>query len=111
VNLNQDKVPIDLEEALVLLKEALNPNDILELKKLTARQMHLEVGGTIRNDWSLWETGNILNVWFKQAYNTDHADDISAIILECLLNDLNGEPRKDRAFAKKLVDIRKKKKI
>jgi len=110
VKLNQDVVPIDLEEAVDLLKKALSPDDILEFKKLTARQMHLEVGGTIRNDWSLWESGNILNVWFKQAYNTDHADDISAIILECLLSDLNGEPRKDRALAKKLVDIRKKKK-
>ena len=107
---NPDVVPIDLEEALVLLKKGLSDDDIIELKKLTVRQMHLEIGGTIRNEWSLWETGNILNVWFKHEYDTDHADDISAIILDCLLSDLNGEPRKDKAFAKKLTDIRKKKK-
>lgn len=109
MTLNQDKVPINLEEALEILKEGLTKKEMTEFKKLDARKLHLDVGGTLRNYWSLWETENIISVWFKNTYDVDHADDVSGIILECLINDLKKEPRNDVALAKKMVEHRKKK--
>jgi hypothetical protein len=110
MNLNPDKVPINLEEALTLLKEALTPLETKAVKKMLSTQLHFSFGMHLRNEWSLWDTKNILNTWFKKVYGVDHADDISGIILECLINDLNGLPRRDKILAKQFINHWKEKK-
>lgn len=104
MNLNQDRVPVTLEEALLLLKEAFNSKELNLIKKMARSTLHLSVGMHIRNEWSLWETDNALTVWFKKEYGVDHADDVSSIILECLINDLNNVPRRDKILAKEFKE-------
>ena len=108
MNLNQDRVPINLEEALTLLKEALTPQEKEEVKNMLSTQLHFSLGMHLRNEWSLWDDKSILVTWFKQTYGVDHADDVSGIIMECLINDLTGKPRRDKILAKQFIDHWKK---
>lgn len=105
MNLNQDKVPVNLEDALTILKEGLSPEDISELKEphFSPAQLHHSVGMMLRNEWSLWESDTILVKWFKEKYGIEHADDISGIILDCLWKDTNESPRRDEELAKKYI--------
>jgi len=108
--LNQDKVPINLEDAIKTLKEGLEPADIETMKQKTysPSQGHFSIGMALRNEWSLWEKDTILVQWFKKEYGLDHADDISGLILDCLYRDVLGEPRQDKALAKRFLDHWKK---
>ena len=103
MKLNEDKVPANLEEALLLLKEAITPLELAEIKKSTSVELHPSLGRIVRNEWSLHEGGNIISVWFFKTYGISHADDISGIILECLINDLMGVPRRDKEVAEKCI--------
>lgn len=104
MNLNLDKVPSNLEEAVSLLKDALDDKEKIVFKKLSVDKIHMSVGQYIRNEWSLWEKDTIIIQWFKTNYNIDHADDVSSIIIECVLADLNNRPRKDRELAKRYIE-------
>lgn len=112
MTLDQDKVPINLEDALAIIKGGMTPADMDETRKttFTPAQLHFSVGRLIRNDWSLWDKETILVKWFKQRYGIDHADDISGLILDCLHKDMTGEPRRDELLAKKYLDHWKKQK-
>lgn len=110
MNLNQDKVPTTLEEALDLLKQAMSPEEAAKVKVMKPAELHFSLGMFLRNEWSLWQEGNILNVWFLKTYGVKHPDDISGIILECLINDMNGVPRRDKILAKQFIDHWKKQK-
>lgn len=104
MRLNPDRVPSNLEEALILLKEALDPKDISEIKKLQSSELHFSLGMFLRNEWGLWDENSIINTWFTNIYGVNHADDVSGIILECLLNDLNGVPRRDKILASRFIE-------
>ena len=109
MNLNQDTVPVNLEEAVHLLQLALSPSEMETVRKSSTSKLHLSLGMYIRNEWSLWDVDTILVTWFRKTYGIHHADDVSAIIIECLVNDLNGQPRQDKVLAKQLLDHWKKK--
>lgn len=104
MNLNLDIVPSTLNEAVSLLKEALSESETERIKKVSVSQLHLSLGQFIRNEWSLWNDKNVLNIWFKKTYKIKHADDISSIILDCLLKDLNNQPRRDVVLANEFVE-------
>lgn len=104
MNLNPDKVPTNLEEAVTLLQEAFDDKEKSVMKLMTSTKLHLSVGQYIRNEWSLWNTDNILTRWFVKEYGVSHADDVSAIILECLVADLKGVPRRDKELAKEFIE-------
>jgi hypothetical protein len=108
--LNPDKVPINLEDALDILKAGLSTADITEIKhpEFDAIRMHHGLGMTLRNEWSLWDKETILVRWFKTTYGVDHADDISGLILDCFCMDIKGKPRRDKQMAKKFIDHWKK---
>lgn len=110
MKLNQDTVPVTLDEAITLLKEAMTPLEVKETKKLESSELHFSLGMYLRNQWSLWDTKSIMRTWFRDTYGVDHADDISGIILECLLNDFNGVPRRDKIIAKECIAHWKKNK-
>lgn len=112
MTLNQDKVPVNLEDAVITIKEGMTVEDFEEAKKPTfsPAQLHFSVGQLLRNDWSLWDKETIIVKWFKQTYGLDHADDISGLILDCLHRDIKGEPRRDVELAKKYLDHWKKQK-
>jgi hypothetical protein len=93
----QDKVPCNLDEAIDLLMESLNGDSIkfISDKNSSPTQCHFNFGMALRNDWSLWDKNTILVKWFYKTYGVNHADDISGIILECLWNDVRQEKRRD----------------
>ena len=113
MKLNPDMVPVNLEEALKTLKEGLTPDDNKEIKKddFDAAKVHFTVGMMLRNEWSLWDKDSIMVRWFKENYGIEHADDISGLILDCLVQDIRGKPRRDKELAKKYIDHWKKLKI
>lgn len=96
-----DIVPINLDESVMILKDHLTEEDIKEIQRPTSvsTQCHFSMGMMIRNEWSLWEQDTVLVRWFQGKYGLTHADDISGIILECLWNDVRGEPRRDKILA------------
>ena len=96
-----DVVPTNLEEAVKVLKDNLTMEDIEEIRRPTSvsTQCHFSGCMAIRNEWSLWDETTILVRWFQGRYGLTHADDISGIILECLWNDIRGEPRRDKILA------------
>ena len=110
MKLNEDRVPINLEEALIILKETLEPEDIEEIKnpESTSTQLHFSFGMYLRNEWSLWHKDTVLVEWFNKTYGIKHADDISGVILECLWNDVRGEPRKDKILAERSIEYWKR---
>lgn len=110
MNLNQDKVPINLEEAVTILKEGLTAEDTAEIKKpkFNAAQVHFSVGRMLRNEWTLWDKETILVKWFERNYGLTHADDVSGLILDCLVRDIRGEPRQDKELANKFIEHWKK---
>ncbi len=103
-------VPINLEEAVATLKAGLTPEDIKEIKNpiFDAARVHFTVGMMLRNEWSLWEKDTILVKWFKENYGIEHADDLSGLILDCLVRDVQGLPRRDKELAKRYIDHWKK---
>lgn len=110
MKINPDYVPYNLDDAVKTLKEGLTPDDIKEIKKETfdAAKVHFTVGMMLRNEWSLWEKDTILVKWFKKNYGIDHADDLSGLIIDCLVQDVQGKPRRDKELAKRYIDHWKK---
>lgn len=104
MNLNQDIVPSNLEEAIDILKQSLNPVETSTVKQMTRAGLHMSVGQHIRNAWSLWDKNTILTRWFYKNYGVDHADDISAIIIESMVSDLNNIPRRDKELAQEFIE-------
>lgn len=105
MKLNPDVVPINLEEALKILKEGLTEADIIEIKKpeFDGARVHFTVGMMLRNEWSLWDKDSILVRWFKENYGIDFADDVSGLILDCLARDIQGLKRRDKELAKRYI--------
>jgi hypothetical protein len=103
MDLNLDRVPATLDEAVEFLKEALSSADIREVRnpKYDAITAHFTWGQLIRNEWSLWEKDMRLVQHFKTNYGVDFADDISGMILDCLWQDLNNRPRRISELVKK----------
>lgn len=112
MKINQDKVPINLDEAVTILKDGMLPADILEFKKDTfsPHHLHFGLGVMLRNDWSLWDRDTRLVKWFKEKYGIDHADDISGLILDCLYRDIVGLPRREKELARQFLEHWKKQK-
>jgi hypothetical protein len=98
--LDMDKIPSNLDEAVELVKSSMSEDDVLFIKdNSNPTSVHFTVGMAIRNDWSLWDTENPLVKWFQKEYGIDHADDISGVVLDCVWRDVRGEPRRDREQA------------
>lgn len=102
--MNEDKVPSNLDEAVNIIKEALSPEAIEFVKTSVSTSVHFDFGRYIRNNWSLWEKESVLVKWFEKEYGITHADDISGIILECVWDDVKGNPRKDREKAEEFKE-------
>lgn len=106
MKLNPDTVPINLDEALKILKEGLTPEDLVEIKRphFVPSQVHMTVGTMLRNEWSLWDKDTILMRWFKENFGIDHADDVSGLILDAFCRDIRGEPRRDKEVAQRYIE-------
>lgn len=83
--------PKDLHECFLFLDGLLIQEDKNSLKNKTIDlvSLHHSLGRYIRNKWGLWEE-SFLFKWFG-TIGVEHADDMSAIILESYVKYLRGE--------------------
>lgn len=110
MTIDPDRVPVNLDEAVKILIDGLDMEDVAEIRRprFNSSQLHFGLGMYLRNNWSLWEKDTILVKWFKDNYGVEHADDISGIILECMANDIRGESRRDKQLAESFIEHWKK---
>ena len=87
--LNLDVLPKNLNEALNIL-DGLEERDKNDLKASGPVSVHFTLGRWIRNYWNLWEPNSFLVEWFRER-GIQHADDMSAIILEAFVARLKNE--------------------
>ena len=104
MNLNQDIVPSNLEEAIQILIKSMSKKELDLIKNMNITELHFNIGRTIRNEWSLWDESSVLVKWFYKKYGVSHADDVSSLILECLIADLNNKPRQDKELAERFIE-------
>lgn len=89
--MDMNKIPKDLETALVILERLLEPNDLHKIKEhFDSGTYHHNLGRSIRNNWKLW-SDSALSSWFK-GVGIHHPDDMSAIIIDSLHKKLNDQP-------------------
>jgi hypothetical protein len=86
MEINQDRVPSTIAEAIRMVFESLDARDRqFILSEHSPSVVHHTVGRHIRNEWSLWKKGTPLAVDFQQRFNLfGHPDDISGMIFEAV---------------------------
>jgi len=83
MNLNEDKVPTTINEAVEMLFNALSDSDREDVKKHPPEAVHFTLGMYLRNGWSLWERDMPLNRDFRERFKLfGHGDDVSGMILK-----------------------------
>jgi hypothetical protein len=92
MKLTLDKVPTNLDQAVELLAESLDQEDINHILHNTIMVHHFGLDMWLRNNWSLWERDSILVQWFIKNLGIAHADDVSGTILAALLAKVRNEP-------------------
>lgn len=104
--INPNKIPSNLDDAVIELRQKLISINIKELQDpaFCPEQWHFTIGTAIRNQWKLWDKNTPLVKWFKSKYDIDHADDISKLILNCLYRDANDKPRRTKDYALKCIN-------
>ncbi len=89
----RSRIPTTPEDAVLLLERNLLQSVIDDFRSMpygdTVRY-HSTVGGWIRNNWALWEGGDLAQ-WFR-ARGATHPDNMSAILLFALWRRLHGMP-------------------
>jgi len=81
-DINLDRVPRTLMEAVKFITDGLSPQDrraIIAAKSPSFA--HTTVGRFIRNSWSLWDHDCILTLHFRNIHKIWHPDDMSGLIL------------------------------
>lgn len=91
--LNPDIVPSTIKQAVDILFDMLEPDDI---KYINGREdphaiSHFSLGRFLRNNWGMWETESPLKNDAIQTYKIAHADDISGLILSWVFALAKGE--------------------
>lgn len=81
MNLNLDTVPKTLDEAVDLIVNGLEDEDISYIRNHPKPSYnHFGIGMWFRNNWSLWERDTPLTQWFIKNLGIVHADDTSSTI-------------------------------
>ena len=89
------RIPTNLDEAIIELHVALTDNEKREFAKLSPSNpglsLHLTGGMTMRNNWGLWDRNSPFSLWFRKQ-GIWHPDDMSAIIYRAFWCNLNNKP-------------------
>jgi hypothetical protein len=103
------KVPSNLDEAVSIIKDHLDEEDLNYIKsESNSSSVHFSFGMHIRNEWFLWNKKSKLVKWFKKEYGIDHADDISGLIIATVWRDVKKQPRNCKELAESYVYYWKK---
>ena len=106
MNLNPDKVPSTIAEAIDELYNGLSEEDRKQIMILGDNDVHFTLGSHIRNNWSLWETSTPLVQDFISRFRLfGHGDDVSSIILCGVFARVKGFNEENEIF-KRLREIR-----
>lgn len=91
MNLDLDKVPTTLDEAVEMLYASLEEEDKNFIKNESPDSIHHGAGRWLRNNWSLWQRETPLVQWFIKNLGIGHADDLSGTIHAALWAKVKGE--------------------
>jgi hypothetical protein len=92
--LMQDYIPLDLNDAVRVLKEELSKKDLEAIRKCANENAvtgltHFTLGRGLRNSWGLWADSRLAQ-WFA-GQRVLHPDEMSARIITALWYELNGK--------------------
>src|SRR5438105_4994274 len=93
MNLDQDRVPVSLEEALALLESALTSEEKGAWTDMTAAKMFDLQDGiarTLRHDWSLDDDHSPLRITFRKL-GLDDAEELSLLLIDAYWRRYNNE--------------------
>jgi len=89
--INEDFVPVTLNEAIDYLYSLLETKDIEYIKAENQSGVHFTMGMYLRNNWSLWEQDTPLSKDIRNRFKLFcHGDDVSGLILTGLWAKVNG---------------------
>ena len=93
MNLDQDRVPTTLDEALRLLDAALNKTEKEAWNSMTAARMfelQAKIAQTLRHDWSLLDSNAPLRIYFRNL-GLDDAEEVSLLLIDAYWRQYNKE--------------------
>jgi hypothetical protein len=93
MNLDQDRVPASLEEALVLLGAALNEEEKTAWTSMTAARMfdlQAKIARSLRGDWSLLDPNTPLRIYFREL-GLDDPKEVSLLLIDAYWRKHNNE--------------------
>jgi hypothetical protein len=93
MNLDQDRVPGSLEEALGLLDAALTKEEKEAWRSMTAARMfdlQARIARTLRNDWSLLDSDTPLRIYFREL-GLDDPEEVSLLLIDAYWRKYNNE--------------------
>jgi hypothetical protein len=94
MNLDQDRVPARLDEALILLDAALTQKEKEAWHSMTAAHMfelQARLAQTLRRDWSLLDSNTPLRIYFREL-GLDDPQEVSLLIIDAYWRMYNKEP-------------------
>lgn len=94
MNLDQDRVPAHLDDALILLDAALTQHEKDAWRSMTAAKMfdlQAKLAQTLRNDWSLLDSNTPLRIYFREL-GLDDPEEVSLLIIDAYWRMYNKEP-------------------
>lgn len=93
MNLDQDRVPTNLAEALSLLDAALNKAEKEAWHSMTAARMfelQAKIAQTLRHDWSLLDSSTPLRIYFRDL-GLDDPEEVSLLLIDAYWRKYNKE--------------------
>lgn len=93
MNLDQDRVPASLEQALSLLDSALTKEEKEAWRSMTAANMfdlQAKIAKTLRNDWSLLDSDTPLRIYFREL-GLDDPEEVSLLLIDAYWRKYNNE--------------------
>lgn len=91
MNLNPDRVPATIDEAVTMLHDGLNEQDREAVLKHPPESVHFTLGMYLRNNWSLWDKDTPMHRDFRERFKLfGHGDDISGMILKSVWAKVHG---------------------
>jgi len=107
MNLDQDRVPSSLEEALSLLDSALTKEEKEAWRSMTAARMfdlQARIARTLRSDWSLLESDTALRIYFREL-GLDDAEEVSLLIIDAYWRRYNNEAIPVEELVREYLDL------
>lgn len=93
MNLDQDRVPASLAEALELLGAALNEEEKTAWTSMTAARMfdlQAKIARSLRSDWSLLDPNTPLRIYFREL-GLDDPKEVSLLLIDAYWRKHNKE--------------------